>query len=107
MKIKKLFEEVLQEMTQDELDKKRKEFEQELAQVKSEYQTADSSNRARILQKMQTIKTKLNSLKMMRASDKVSFRNGDKDDDETRKAIIARRKLHVQRDGQEERRKRA
>jgi len=63
MKFKDLFEEILQEMTQEELDSHKKRLEQEFNVAKDEVRRANDSEKARAIQKMNAIRTKLNSLK--------------------------------------------
>ena len=106
MNIRNLFENLLIEMTQKELDEKKKQLEAELREVRAEYQSADGSNRSRILQKLQSVRTKLNSLKMMRpVEDKL--RIGDKSDPAAKKEILKRRKMHLYRTSEDQERRKA
>jgi hypothetical protein len=103
MKIKELFEEVLQEMTQEELDTHKKRLEQEFVVARDEVRTANDSGKSQAIQKMNAVRAKLNSLKMMRPTEK--FRLDDTEDE--KKEILARRKMYVKRNGEDDRRKHA
>jgi hypothetical protein len=65
MKVSKLFETILQEMSKEEKMKKQKELEQSLEEIKGEYRSADDKDKQRIMQKMNRVKTQLNSLKII------------------------------------------
>jgi uncharacterized membrane protein len=100
MKVKNIFKNVLTEMTQAELDSNKKRLEQEFITARDEVRRANDSEKARAIQKMNAIRTKLNSLKMMRPVDKIRT----SDSEEEKKEILARRKIQVHRDGEKDRR---
>jgi len=103
MKVKKLFEELLTEMTEEELKEHKKRLEQEYASARDEVRRANDSERSRAVQKMNAVRAKLNSLRMMRPTEKIRA----DDSEDKKKEILARRKMHVHRNGEEERRKQA
>jgi hypothetical protein len=66
MKVKNIFNKLLKEMTQEELDHHKKRLEQEFINARDEVRKASDSEKLKAIQKMNAIRTKLNSLKMMR-----------------------------------------
>lgn len=104
MKVKRLFEDLLEEITKEEKDQKIKELENELESIRGEYRSADDKDKSRIAQKMAAIRTKLNSVKIIEPIERKIRKS---DDSTKRKEILKRRKMHVYRSSEEQERRKA
>lgn len=104
MKVKRLFEDLLEEMTKEEKDQKIKELENELESIRGEYRSADDKDKSRIAQKMAAIRTKLNSVRIIEPLQPAIRKS---DDSTKRKEILKRRKIHIYRASENQDRRQA